>query len=609
MNDTDLKIRNIAVIAHVDHGKTTLVDSFLKKSNIYRDNEKIMNENLIMDSGDLERERGITITSKNLSIPYKDYKINIIDTPGHADFGGEVERVLNMADGCLLIVDAQEGPMPQTRFVLKKAIEMNKKIIVVVNKIDKKFVDIDKTLSRIYDLFLELAVNENQLEFPIYYAIAREGKISETLPKSFDDMSDVTILFDGIIKYIPAPDYLIDLPFLMQVSSIEYDNYLGQSIIGKILQGSIQVGMDLNVIDEDMSMHRFKVSKLLENRGGTKKEEVMEAFSGDIVTIIGASDVKVGDTIAVLSHKERLPDIKIQEPSVKVAFEANTSPLVGREGDIVTSRKLLERLNKEMEKNVAMKLDIVGESYLISGRGELHISILIETLRREGYEFQISKPEAIEKNIDGKIYDSREELIIDVPKEFIGEISSELAKRSAELSNMVEEGEDRVRFYYKILTKNLFGLRNDLINKTKGMAIINHNFLDFIPFSKGFITERNGVLISTERGIATAYSLNNAQDRGELFISPGTEVYEGMILGINKYQQDMDVNVIKEKHATNMHTEKTDDSIVLYPPIPLTIEYGMNFIEDDELMEITPKNIRLRKKILNKSQRVKKNKS
>ncbi len=602
-NKSDFKIRNVAVIAHVDHGKTTLVDSFLKKSNIYRDNEKIMNETLIMDNGDLEKERGITITSKNLSIPYLDYKINIIDTPGHADFGGEVERVLNMADGCLLIVDAQEGPMPQTRFVLKKALEMDKKIIVVINKIDKKFADIDKTLSRIYDLFLELAVNENQLEFPIYYAIAREGKVYDKLPDSFDTSSDVSILFDGIIKYIPSPDYLVDLPFLMQVSSIEYDNYLGQLVIGKILQGIVKVGEGLNVLDEKGNITKFKVVKLLENRGGTKKEEVQEAISGDIVTIIGASEVKVGDTVSALSENKRLPDIKIQSPSVKVAFEANTSPLVGREGEFVTSRKLLERLKKEMEKNVAMKLDIQGESYLISGRGELHISILVETLRREGYEFQISKPEAIEQVIDGKVFDSREELIIDTPKEYIGDITSELSKRLAELVNMVEEGDNRVRFYYNILTKNLFGLRNELVNKTKGMAVLNHNFLDFTPTSAGFISERNGVLISNDRGIATSYALNNAQDRGDLFISPGTEVYEGMILGINKYKQDMDVNVIREKHATNMHTEKTDESIVLYPPIPLTIEYGMNFIEDDEYMEITPKNIRLRKKILSKSLR------
>ncbi len=607
--EDNIKIRNIAVIAHVDHGKTTLVDSFLKQSHIYRDNEKVMQEKLIMDSGDLEKERGITITSKNLSIPYKDYKINIIDTPGHSDFGGEVERVLNMADGCLLIVDAQEGPMPQTRFVLKKALEMQKKIIVVINKIDKSFADIDKTISRLYDLFLELAQDENQLDFPIFYAIARDGKVFETIPNDFSVEADMNPLFEGIIKYIPSPQFLLDLPFLMQVSAIDYDDYLGQGIIGKILQGKVTPGMDLNVIDENNNTRKFKVVSILENRGGIKKEEVKEALSGEIVTIIGASNVRVGDTVAISGHKERLPDIQIQEPSVKVKFEVNTSPLAGREGEYVTSRKILERLEKELERNVSMKLDVLNDEYIISGRGELHISILIETLRREGYEFQISKPQAIEKEIDGKIFDTREELIIDVPKEYIGEITKELSMRLAQLDNMVEEGEERVRFYYKILTKNLFGLRNDLLNKTKGLSVINHVFLDFVPSSPQFKNDRNGVLISTEKGIATAYSLGTAQERGALFITPDTEVYEGMIVGINKYDRDMDINVIKTKHATNMHTEKTDETIYLSPVIPLTIEYGMNFINDDEYMEITPKHIRLRKKILNKGLRERSKKS
>lgn len=607
MDNNQLKIRNVAVIAHVDHGKTTLVDSFLKQSKLFRDNEKIMEESLIMDNSDLERERGITITSKNLSIPYKDYKINIIDTPGHADFGGEVERVLNMADGCLLIVDAQEGPMPQTRFVLKKALELDKKIIVVINKIDKKFAQIDKTISKIYDLFLEIAQNENQLDFPIYYAIAREGKVFDKIPESFDEKSDVSLLFDGIIEHIPSPDYLLDRPFLMQVSAIDYDEYTGQGIVGKVLQGKVDIGQDLNIIDESNNIKKFKVSKIIVNTG-IKKEEIKSAHSGDIVTIIGASGAKVGDTIAPIGHKERLPDIKIQEPSVSVKFEANTSPFAGQEGDFVTSRQLLERLQRELERNVSMRLEVLSDEYIISGRGELHISILIETLRREGYEFQISKPKAIEKIIDGEKFDTQEELIIDVPKDYIGDISTELSKRRAELVNMVEEGEGRVRFYYKILTKNLFGLRSDLLNKTKGMAIINHTFLGYTPISDTVKSDRNGVLISSDQGTATAYSLFSAQDRGDLFIPSFTKVYAGMIIGINKYQRDMEINVTKEKHATNMHTEGSDETIHLYPVIPLTIEYGMNFINDDEYLEITPKNLRLRKKILNKGERERSNK-
>ena len=603
------KIRNIAVIAHVDHGKTTLVDNFLKQSNMFRENSQIMQDNLIMDNNELERERGITITAKNLYILYKGYKINIIDTPGHADFAGEVERTLNMADGCLLIVDSQEGPMPQTRYVLKKALNLNKKVIVIINKIDKKFANIDNTLSKISDLFLDLAHDENQLDFPVFYAIAKNGLIFDSLPdiSKIDSLKgNFSLLFESIIKDIPSPKVDKDKPFLMQVSAIDYDEYSGAGIIGKILQGRIKIGNQLKLLKEDQQIP-FKVVKIIINNG-VKKEEIENASAGDIITLIGVKDAKIGDTIASLSETQRLPDIEIQEPSIKMKFEANTSPLSGKEGEFVTSRQLLERLQREMAKNVSMKLEIEGDSFFISGRGELHLSILIETLRREKYEFQISKSEAIKKIIDGKKFDPEEELFIDVDKTYMGDITTELSKRNARLLNIINEENGRVQFYYNILTKNLLGLRGYLVNKTKGTAVINSNFLGYKEYERAMKRERKGVLISSDQGVATAYSLNKAQERGSLFIAPGTSVYKGMIVGINKYEQDMEVNVVRGKHLTNIHTVFSDDKILLIPTIPVSIEFGIDFINDDEYFEITPKNLRLRKKTLDKGMRARERK-
>ncbi|MCL4392799.1 GTP-binding protein [Patescibacteria group bacterium] len=605
------KIRNIAVIAHVDHGKTTLVDSFIKQSHMVRENSQVMKDTLIMDKGDIEKERGITITAKTLYVQYKEYKINIIDTPGHADFSGEVERTLNMADGCLLIVDAAEGPMPQTRYVLKKALGLGKKIIVVINKIDKKFADIDKTLSKIYDLFLELAQNENQLDFPIFYAIAKKGIVLKDLPAIIDENSikgDVEVLFESIINDIDPSISDIDKPFLMQVSAIDYDEYAGVGIVGKILQGTVNRGDSLELINKNNERIPFKVSKILTNNG-LIKEEIESAISGDIVTIIEVKGAKIGDTITKTGMNNRIDSIEIQEPSITIKFEPSTSPLVGTEGTLVTSRHLLSRLEKEMEKNISMSLEVMGDTFNISGRGELHLSILIETLRREGYEFQISKPKAIEKIIDGKRFDTEEELYLDTSKDYIGVITTELAKRKAELLDMVTENDSHIHFKYRILTKNLFGLRGFLVNITKGTVVMHNSFLGYKEYSSPIKKERKGVLIATEAGIAKAYGLNKAQERGELFIGPGVRVYEGMIVGINKYDRDLEVNVVREKHLTNIHTEKSDENIILVPPIPMTIEFCMDLIEDDEYLEVTPLNLRLRKKYLKKSQRARFSKS
>ena len=475
------KIRNIAVIAHVDHGKTTLVDSFIKQSNMLRENSLIMNDTLIMDQGDIEKERGITITAKTLYVNYLGYKINIIDTPGHADFSGEVDRTLNMADGCLLIIDAQEGPMPQTRYVLKKALDLNKKIIVVVNKIDKKYANIDKTLSKIYDLFLELAQDENQLDFPIFYTIAKKGIALKSIPKNIDFNTikgDISLLFESIINDIKPPISNIEKPFLMQVSAIDYDEYVGSGIVGKIIQGNLKKGDNLELINENNERIQIKVSKILISNGLTK-EEVTNAISGDIVTIVEVNGAKIGDTVTKPGMNAKIDNIEIQEPSITIKFEANTSPFVGKEGKLVTSRHLLSRLKKEMEKNISMSLDVIGDSFNISGRGELHLSILIETLRREGYEFQISKPIAIEKIIDGKKFDTEEELFIDGHKDYIGIVTTELSKRKAQLLDMETVSDNLVHFKYRILTKNLFGLRGYLVNITKGTVVMHNSFLGY----------------------------------------------------------------------------------------------------------------------------------
>jgi GTP-binding protein len=599
------KIRNVAIIAHVDHGKTTLVDGILKQTKTFRDNEAEMSQIRILDSNDLEKERGITILAKTASVHYKGYKINIIDTPGHADFGGEVEKTLNMADGCLLIIDAQEGPMPQTTFVLRKALELGKKIILVINKIDKKFADVESSLEKTSDLFLELAVNEDQIDFPILYAIGREGKAFTEMPTT--DLAttpgDLTPILDAIIADIPHEEANVSGGLQMQVTLVDHDSYQGLYCIGKITRGQINLNSRLVLIRKDGTKESVKVSKIFLNEG-LKRVEGTQAYAGDIIAVTGIKNAKIGDTIADAANPEKLADIKIEEPSVRVKIEANSSPFVGKEGKFVTSRQIKERLEKEMESNLSMKLDVGDDgSYYVSGRGELHLSILIETLRREGYEFQISKPTAITKVIDGVDHEPLEEVLLDAPADYIGTITTELSKRSGKLINMHTDSNNNVRFQYEVLTKNLFGLRTTLLTQTKGTVVINTFFKAYVPKERDLASTRKGALVASETGTAMAYSIEKVQERGDLFIRPQEQVYEGMIVGINKYDNDMNVNVCTERHKTGVRVARVEIDIALTPVIPITLDNAFGFLDDDELLEVTPKALRMRKKILPMDQR------
>lgn len=602
------KIRNIAIIAHVDHGKTTLVDAFLKQSQIFRENQEEMSQEQILDSGDLEREKGITITAKNISIRYGEYKINIVDTPGHADFGGEVERTLNMSEGCILVIDAQEGPMPQTKFVLSKAMELKLKPIVVINKIDKKYADCKKTLNKIYDLFLNVATDDDQLDFPVYYAIAKDGILFEKEPtgslENNPEAKNFTPLLEKIVNYIPAPSGKKEMPFQFQISSLEHDSHMGRYLIGKIHRGTLKINQKLVLCDEEGVYNSGVVKKIMVKEGLTY-QEVDSAVTGDIVAIAGIETTAIGKTLCDYENPEPLPDIKISPPSLKVKMEANTSPLVGREGEYVRAKELQARLEREAQSNISLKIKKAdGASYFISARGELQLSILMETMRREGYEFQVRKPEVIFKEIDGQKHEPLEELIVDVPEEYIGVITEAMSSRHAKMIDMeVENG--KARFTYHILTRFLFGLRNVLINLTKGKAVLNNFLIDYVKFQDHPPIHRNGVLVGSEPGVALAYALNMNQERGQLFISPGDDVYEGMIVGINKYESDIDVNTNKARKETNVrmsHAQVT--GISLKSPIKLTLEYGLVFIQADEMLEVTPKNIRLRKALLSKTERV-----
>jgi GTP-binding protein len=602
------KIRNIVIIAHVDHGKTTLVDAFLKQSQIFRENQEEMLQEQILDAGDLEREKGITITAKNISIRYGEYKINIVDTPGHADFGGEVERTLNMSEGCILVVDAQEGPMPQTKFVLAKAMELKLKPIVVINKIDKKYADCKKTLDKIYDLFLNVATDENQLEFPVYYAIAKDGILFEKKPtgslENSSEAKNLSPLLEKIINYIPAPSGEEKMPFQLQISSLEQDSHMGRYLIGKINRGTLKRNQKLILCDED-GKYNSGVAKKIMTKEGLASVEVESATTGDIVAIAGIETTAIGKTLCDYETPEPLPDIKISPPSVKVKMEANSSPLAGREGKYVRAKELQTRLEKEAQNNISLKIDKADDSsYFISARGELQLSILMETMRREGYEFQVRKPEVIFKEIDGEKYEPLEELIIDVPEEYIGVVTGSVSSRHAKMVDMdVENG--KARFTYHILTRFLFGLRNVLINLTKGKAVLNNFLIDYVKFADHPPLHRNGVLVGSEPGVALAYALNMNQDRGQLFVSPGDNVYEGMIVGVNKYESDIDVNTNKARKETNVRMSKAQvTEISLNAPIKLTLEYGLVFIQADEMLEVTPMNIRLRKVLLSKTERV-----
>lgn len=598
-----MELRNIAIIAHVDHGKTTLVDGFLKQTKTFRENESMMEQTLIMDSNDQERERGITILAKNTAVNYKDAKINIIDTPGHADFGGEVERSLNMADGAILIIDAQEGPMPQTKFVLKKAFELGLKVMVVINKIDKENADVNKTLHKTYDLFLELAQTDSQLDFPVYYSIGKQGKAWAELPADPSEEADLTPILDGVIEHIPAPAMNETEPLQLMVSALDYDSFMGKYGIGKIARGKVVTGQKITLVKSDGVAQSGKIEKLFQNFGA-KKSEIKEASSGDIVAIAGLSQVMIGDTICDPAKPEALPSPKIEEPTLRVSMYANTSPFAGQEGKYVTARQLLERIEKELETNVSMKLKIAETgNYIVSGRGELHISVFVENLRREGYELELGKPEVITKEIDGQTCEPVEELTIDVENDFTNSIINEINRRKGLLMSQNQNEDNTSRLVFEITTRGTLGLRNILVTASRGTAVINSIFLRYDPIGASIPRLRNGALIAFERGKAVTYGLAAAEQRGIIFISPQTQVYEGMIVGLNAREGDLEVNVCKEKKLTNVRAASSDISIALTPPTVFSLEQCIDFLEDDELLEVTPKNLRLRKRILKSQER------
>ncbi len=594
MNDKS-KIRNVAIIAHVDHGKTTLVDALLKQSHTFRDNQAEMSETLIMDSGDQEHERGITITAKQTSVFYDGYKINIIDTPGHADFSGEVERTLNMADGVLLIVDAQEGPMPQTKFVLQKALELNLTPIVIVNKIDKPAARLGEVEDEIADLFLELATNEEQLKYPIYYAIARDGKAGKT-PKLDNDLH---VIFEAIIHEIPEPRVDPDNSKGAQllVAALAADNYLGKYAIGKIFRGKLKRNDSVTVMKTSGEQAKAKIDRLFTYRG-LSREEVNEAIAGDIVAMAGVGVANIGDTIATGDEPEALPTIELEAPTLSIYIGPNTSPLKGREGDFTTSRQIGDRLHRELETNIALRLEPQGLGYKVSGRGELHLSVLIETMRREGYEMEVGRPEVVYKEIDGVEMEPIEELTIEVAPEFVGAVSQELGIRKAELVEQEMTSTGNTRFRYNITTAALIGLRNSMLTSTKGTAIMNTLPKGYQKVSSHYRQERNGALVASEAGASTSYALDMAQARGVLYIPPQVDVYQGMIVGLSK-KDELDINVCREKQLNNMRTHASDGAIQLTPYTQLSLEQCLDFLMDDELLEVTPKNLRLRKRELN----------
>ncbi|MFC1790757.1 translational GTPase TypA [Patescibacteria group bacterium] len=589
-------IRNIAVIAHVDHGKTTLIDALLKQTHVFRANQPQMQTERILDSNDLERERGITILAKNCAILHNDVKINIIDTPGHADFSGEVERTLGMAEGALLIIDAQEGPMSQTRFVLKRALELGLKPIVIINKIDKKYARIPYVVEKTENLFLELATESHQLSFPVLYAVGREGKVFDHVPESPESPANVSPLLEKIISHIPAPQTKKEKSFKMLVSSFDYDPHLGRIIIGKIFQGTISKGKKLIIASHPSQT--FTVEKLFVSQGLTRVETDL-AESGDIIALAGAKNANIGDTISESKDTISLPSVKIGEPTVRIAISPNTSPFSGKEGTFLTSRQLEERLNKETQKNLSLKIRKRSDGkFSVSGRGELHLAIFLENLRREGYETEVEKPKVIIKDLQGKKLEPIEELNIIVPQEYVGIINQELGKRYGILTKNEPINENEMEFIYLIPTRALIGLRSILMTTTKGTIILSSQVIDYKPMGKAIPKMRNGVLIASETGNALSYGLRIAQERGITFVKPGTKVYEGMIVGKNAKDEDLAINVCKGKKLTNMRSQASDGIIQLAPPITLSLEQSLDFLEDDELLEITPTSLRLRKKQL-----------
>lgn len=590
-------IRNIAIIAHVDHGKTTLVDGLLKQSNTFRDNQAEMSQDLIMDSGDQEHERGITITAKQTSIYHDDYKINIIDTPGHADFSGEVERTLNMADGVLLIVDAQEGPMPQTKFVLSKALELGLKPVVVVNKIDKPSRRVDEVVDEVSDLFLELAIDDSQLHYPVYFAIGREGKAWTELPDNPSEHADLTPIFDAIVNDIPAPTIDTEKPLQLLVTSLQYDSFLGKYAIGRVSRGKVAKNQQVVLIKRDGAQINAKIDKIFGYRG-LNREEIDSAIGGDIVALTGIADAHIGETIADKETPEALPVIDIEAPTLSMYLGPNTSPMKGKEGEFNTSRQIGDRLKKELETNVSLRVRDENIGFVVSGRGELHLSVLIETLRREGYEFEVGRPQVVTIEEDGVTKEPVEELLVEVAPEFLGAVSQELGTRRAIMLNQTQTSSGTSRTTYILPTRAMIGLRNLLLTATKGTVIMNSLPHGYEPLGAKLQKTRSGALIATEAGSTTAYALDNAESRGVLFVGPGTTVYQGMIVGQNTRGEDLDVNVCRGKQLTNMRTSSSDGTVQLTPFTDLSLEQCIDFLEDDELLEVTPKSLRLRKRHL-----------
>ncbi len=601
-------IRNIAIIAHVDHGKTTLVDGMLKQTHTFRENQAEMLASTILDSNDLEREKGITILAKNTSVLYHTTKINIIDTPGHADFSGEVERVINMADGVLLIVDAAEGPLPQTHFVLQMALEHNLTVIVVINKIDRKDARPKEVLHEIEGLFLHLAHHESHLNFPVLYAVGREEKAWDHLPDSFEEPANLQPLFDAIITHIPTPTGDPKKPFKMLVTTLDFDSHKGKFAIGKVSQGRVKKGDSLLVLDENTARGTFRVENVFTSEG-LKRIPADIGETGDIIAITGSSDLSIGQTLVDPANPTGYPMMQIEEPTLKVLAGPNTSPFAGKESKFGTPTQLADRLTREIQTNIGLKIEPspTSNGFLVSGRGELHIAVLLETMRREGFECQVGKPEVIVKEINGVTHEPYEELTIDIDSSLIGIITEEMGKRHGEMIDTHTNDRGTTKMIYKISTRNLLGFRGDIMTKTRGSGIIATRILGYFPMTPKKAKARNGVLVSIETGKSTGYALTTVQERGKALIGPGVPVYEGMIIGINNKSEDIDMNVCKSKRLTNIHSANADVAIQLDPPLEMSLEQALDFIEDDELLEITPLSIRLRKMHLSKVNRVKAN--
>ena len=598
-------IRNIAIIAHVDHGKTTLVDALLKQSHVFRDNEQVQER--VMDSNDLEKERGITILAKNTSVMYGDIKINIVDTPGHSDFGGEVERVLKTVDGVLLLVDAFEGAMPQTREVLKKSLALNLKPIVVINKIDRPGADPLKVVDEVLELFIELDANDEQLDFPVVYTSAKLGIGKLNLE---DDAKDLSCLFETIIKNINPPECDEEGPMQMLVSNIDYDDYVGRIAVGRLERGIAKVGMPIAICKNDDKIENGRIAKLYTHIG-LKKVEVEEAKAGDIIALSGINNINIGETICDQANPEKIDFVDIDEPTVSMTFSVNNGPFAGKEGEFITSRHIRDRLFKELDRNVSLRVKETEtpDSFEVSGRGELHLSVLIETMRREGFELLVSRPKVIFKDIDGVRCEPIERLVVNVPDEFVGNVIEKLGKRKAEMVNMEPAEEGHTKIEFKIPARGLIGYRSEFMTDTKGNGVMNHIFDCYEPYKGEIASRTRGTIIAFEKGTSVTYGLYNAQDKGDLFIGPGVDVYEGMIVGLNSRAEDLAINVCKEKHLTNTRASGSDEALRLVPPIQFSLEKAIEFIADDELVEVTPKSIRLRKKILDSKERERANRN